>query len=126
MCRPGGAVLLLAVALAVAGGSCRQARERAPGRPHVVRLAAASDLRFALEAFTTRWPDYQPYGGDFDTVIPHLTVAKTDGAPVAALESVLRTGLPVASRATEVWLMEGKADDGWERRAVFPLSAART
>lgn len=96
----------------------------------VVYLAPEPERPFTAltEAFTARWPEYQPYGGDFDTVIPHLTVAKINGAPVAALESVLRPGLPVATRATEVWLMEGKVDDGWERRAAFPLgvSAGRT
>jgi 2'-5' RNA ligase len=77
-------------------------------------------------AFIRRWPEYLPYGGEFDTVVPHLTVAKLNGAPVAALEAELRPGLPVSARATEVWLMEGKVDVGWVRRAVFPLSAART
>jgi 2'-5' RNA ligase len=91
----------------------------------VVYLAPDPERPFTAltEAFTARWPEYQPYGGDFDTVIPHLTVAKLNGAPVAPLEAKLRPGLPVATQATEVWLMEGSTEAGWARRAIFPLRA---
>jgi 2'-5' RNA ligase len=82
-----------------------------PGEPF-------TELTAALAA---RWPEHPPYGGGFETVIPHLTVAMADDAPVTVLESVLRPGLPVVTRATEVWLMEGRADDGWVRRARFAL-----
>jgi hypothetical protein len=80
-------------------------------------------------AFAARWPEHQPYGGGFADVIPHLTVAMADGAPVAAVETELRGGLPVPARADEVWLMEGRPGDRWVRRAAFPLaglSGART
>jgi 2'-5' RNA ligase len=93
----------------------------------VLYLAPEPDEPFAAltNAFADRWPDYPPYGGGFDTVIPHLTVAMANGAPVAAMEAELRAGLPVRTRADAVWLMEGKVGEGWTRRAAFPLSGAR-
>jgi 2'-5' RNA ligase len=78
------------------------------------------------DAVAARWPEHPPYDGGFDEIIPHLTVAMASGAPVADLERELRGGLPVASRADEVWLMEGRPGGGWIRRAAFPLSDGRT
>jgi 2'-5' RNA ligase len=89
----------------------------------VLYLAPEPDEPFAAltGALTARWPEYPPYGGGFDSVIPHLTVARANGAPVATMEAHLRGGLPVRTRAEEVWLMEGRVDEGWVKRAVFPL-----
>jgi 2'-5' RNA ligase len=89
----------------------------------VLYLAPEPDAPFAAltNAFAARWPEHPPYGGGFDTVIPHLTVAMANGAPVAAMEEELRAGLPVRTRADAVWLMEGKVGGGWDRKAVFPL-----
>jgi 2'-5' RNA ligase len=75
-------------------------------------------------ALMARWPDHPPYGGAYDAVIPHLTVAQTNGsADVAALEAELRRGLPIPALADAVWLMEGQPKDRWAIRAVFPLAA---
>jgi 2'-5' RNA ligase len=89
----------------------------------VLYLAPVPDEPFAAltNAVAARWPEHPPYGGGFDTVIPHLTVAMADGAPVAAMADDLRTGLPVRTRAEVVWLMEGRPGGGWVRRAEFPL-----
>ena len=79
------------------------------------------------EALVDRWPDFPPYGGTYDAVVPHLTVAKTNGgAEISALATDLERGLPIAARADAVWLMEGQPDDRWAIRAVFPLSGGRT
>jgi 2'-5' RNA ligase len=93
----------------------------------VLYLAPVPDEPFAAltDAIAARWPEHPPYGGGFDTVIPHLTVAMADGAPVAAMEHELRAGLPVRTRADAVWLMEGHPGAGWVRRAEFPLSDGR-
>jgi 2'-5' RNA ligase len=90
----------------------------------VVYLAPEPEQPFTAltAAFGARWPEHPPYGGGYDTVIPHLTVAMANAVPVNALETVLRANLPVSSRATEVWLMEGRVGDGWVRRAAFPLT----
>lgn len=76
-------------------------------------------------AFAARWPEHPPYGGGFTDIVPHLTVAMASGAPVTELAEELRRGLPVASRADEVWLMEGKPGGGWIQREAFRLNGAR-
>jgi hypothetical protein len=78
------------------------------------------------EALTAAWPEYPPYGGAYDEVIPHLSVAMANGSSADELETVLNGGLPLATRAHAVWLMEGQPDARWAIRAVFPLSASRT
>jgi hypothetical protein len=61
-----------------------------------------------------RWPEYPPYEGAHETVIPHLTVSET---PVD-----VELDAPIPSRATEVTLIEEHADKRWTTRRVFPLS----
>jgi hypothetical protein len=78
------------------------------------------------EALAARWPDHPPYGGAFDDVVPHLSVAVRNPASAAALEADLNGGLPLRTRADAVWLMEGQPEDRWAIRAVFPLSVDRT
>lgn len=88
--------------------------------PGVVYLAP--DLRESFIALTRalaeHWPDHQPYGGAFEEIIPHLTVAY--GAPIP---DGLVERLPVSARAEEVWLMSRVARR-WVRRRVFPLGSA--
>jgi hypothetical protein len=56
-----------------------------------------------------RWPDHPPYEGEYDEVIPHLTVTRED-AP-----------LPIPARATEVRLIEEGRDGRWTTRLSVPL-----
>lgn len=86
----------------------------------------AAPFASITHALTNRWPDYQPYGGSYSEIVPHLTVTAADGASVPALEAELNGGLPLHTRADAVWLMEGQPEDRWAIRAVFPLSADRT
>jgi 2'-5' RNA ligase superfamily len=69
-----------------------------------------------------RWPEAPPYGGQFDDVIPHLTVV--DRRPTAVLDEVeaaLAPGLPIAVEVEAVTLL---VCDGqrWHSRAEFPLA----
>ncbi|HEY2537285.1 MAG TPA: 2'-5' RNA ligase family protein [Solirubrobacteraceae bacterium] len=85
--------------------------------PGVVYLAPQPAERFVAltEALVARWPEQQPYGGDYPEVIPHLTVAY--GAPIP---DGLAERLPFTARAEEVWLMS-RAGGSWVRRRSFPL-----
>jgi 2'-5' RNA ligase superfamily len=88
--------------------------------PGVLYLAPEPAPRFVAitDAIQRRWPSCQPYGGKYDAVRPHVTVALGDQPPAdpAALERVL----PVASRAEEIWLLE-QTPRGWRTRRRFPL-----
>lgn len=66
------------------------------------------------EAVWQRWPDRPPYEGAFDEPIPHLTVSDT---PIE-----LDVALPIASRATQVTLIEEEEPGGrWAARLRIPL-----
>ena len=72
--------------------------------------------RFAdlTAAIWQRWPEHPPYEGEFDEVIPHLTLSET---PLD-----LELALPIACRAHEVVLIEEEERGGtWTTRARFEL-----
>jgi hypothetical protein len=57
-----------------------------------------------------RWPTHPPYEGQFDEVIPHVTLT-VDDVP-----------LPIACHAGELSLIEESEEDGrWSERRSFPL-----
>lgn len=91
--------------------------------PGVLYLAPGSDtgFRHLTEAIVERWPENPPFGGQFDDVVPHLTVAQgQDEAVVEKAEADLLTGLPVFAQVSSVDLL---VHDGtrWRQRASFPL-----
>jgi 2'-5' RNA ligase len=69
------------------------------------------------EAFGTA-----PYGGDYDDIVPHLTVAHaSDGVELSAVADRLRPGLPLDCEAEEVWLMESDVSL-WRRSERIALA----
>lgn len=82
----------------------------------VVWLHPEPSSRFVdLTAATVeRWPDYPPYEGAHDEVVPHLTIS--DGGPID-----VAVPLPIASRAREVTLIEEDEQGTWIPRARFAL-----
>src|SRR5207237_225866 len=63
-----------------------------------------------IDAFGTA-----PYNGEYDTIVPHLTVAHaSDGVELAPVAEVLAGALPLDCRAEELWLMESDAL-AWQR-----------
>jgi 2'-5' RNA ligase len=90
--------------------------------PGVVYLAPEPAAPFVAltEALARRWPERPPYGGAYEQIVPHLTVANADAAPAGLAES-----LPLSAHAEEVWLMVRVATR-WVRRASFPLGPLPT
>lgn len=79
-----------------------------------------------IEATAARWPDQPPYGGKWDTVIPHLTVgddlaAGQADAVVDALRRVLDQSGPIIGRATAVTLLTRDGAGPWATDSVLPL-----
>jgi hypothetical protein len=72
-----------------------------------------------IEALSRAFPEHPPYGGAFDTVIPHLTVAD-DGAEVS---EALAGGLPFEAWIDRATLMVEGSDGRWSARETFPLGA---
>ncbi|TCC34586.1 hypothetical protein E0H75_42035 [Kribbella capetownensis] len=54
------------------------------------------------------FPDFPPYGGEFEDLMPHLTVAR-DGTPaeMRAVEREVREHVPISMLITDVQLMCG-------------------
>ena len=73
------------------------------------------------DAVASRWPDHPPYGGAFEQVVHHLTVA--DCAPAAILEELergLAGSLPLAAPVRELTL--GVRERGsWSVRRRYAL-----
>jgi hypothetical protein len=72
------------------------------------------------ERLASRFPEHAPYGGAFDEIVPHLTVAMRGSAE---METELRAGLPLAAVASEVLLLVEGADDRWSVRERFPIGS---
>lgn len=76
------------------------------------------------EMIARRWPEFQPYGGAFSTVIPHLTVADHVGADVLdAVERIVSSHLPLKCRATAAWLLCSDDQGFWSRSHIFPFGS---
>jgi len=94
--------------------------------PGIVYLAPEPALPFRriIADLVARFPDYPPYGGAHDEVVPHLTVAdrrdRLDLVLMQRIERGLGPQLPRAAHATEVWLMTERRKR-WSRKARFPL-----
>ncbi|MEU1199661.1 2'-5' RNA ligase family protein [Streptomyces sp. NPDC005813] len=97
--------------------------ERCGGFPGILYLAPEPEAPFRrlTEAIADRWPESPPFGGQFDDVVPHLTVAQgQDAGVLGEVETDLRSRLPVTASVSAVDLM---VYDGvrWQPRASFPL-----
>lgn len=85
--------------------------------------APAATFRQLASLVADAFPQYPPYEGEFDDVIPHVTVG--EDAPLRYLRVagwLAKWHLPITGRATEVWLM-AIGDPGPTYRLVetFPL-----
>lgn len=75
------------------------------------------------EALTHEFPEHPPYGGAYEDLAPHLTVAH--GAPQAdldTLEATLRAGLPITGRSEHLTLMTEDDEGRWSVARRFPFA----
>jgi len=98
--------------------------ERCARLPGLLYLAPEPDTPFRrlTGAITDRWPETPPYGGKFDDVVPHLTVAQRQEnlAVLEEVEADLNGRLPFTAQVSSVDLV---VHDGtrWQHRMSFPL-----
>ena len=94
------------------------------GRVNVVLWAApepAEPFVAVTAALVRRFPRFRPYGGAFEEVVPHLTVAiDRDPAVLDRLERELGPALPVAARAETATIVY-RAEGGWLTHTTIPL-----
>lgn len=104
-------------------------RLRDPRRfPVSIYLAPDPDQPFATltECVYRAFPDYPPFAGKFDVVVPHVTVAHGDEALLCEIDVELRIAMPpsgVPARCEEMILIENSTGR-WEPMQVFPLGGA--
>jgi 2'-5' RNA ligase len=75
------------------------------------------------DAVFQAFPDYPPFEGKFDTVVPHVTVAHGDEPLLCEIDVELRISLPatgISARCHELVLIENTSGR-WEPMQVFPL-----
>ncbi|MFN3524041.1 MAG: 2'-5' RNA ligase family protein [Phenylobacterium sp.] len=96
--------------------------ERLGGFPGGVWLEPAEPgpIVRLIEALAAAFPDHPPYGGAYETVIPHLTIAQGPAALVARMGREAPKALPLSARAEAVSLY-GRSDDGWIPLESFAL-----
>src|SRR6185312_3752443 len=88
----------------------------------------AQELRDLTNAVVERFPDYRPYGGKHDELIPHLTVGRSRRGStddLKAAEADVRRTLPLTTRIEHGLLMAGTDQpDSWHTLAELPLGTA--
>jgi 2'-5' RNA ligase len=78
-----------------------------------------------MDGIFRAFPDYPPFEGKFDTVVPHVTVAHGDEPLLCEIEVELRIALPgsgVRARCSELVLIENSSGR-WEQMHVFALGS---
>ena len=92
--------------------------------PEVAWLAPEPSEPFSslIRLIAARYPDYPPYEGMHDEVIPHLTVAEGGAELQDQVEAALAEHLPIAARADDVVLLFEDDDGLWHEAHRFPLS----
>ena len=83
----------------------------------------ASGFQRLTAAIVERWPDAPPYGGAFEEVIPHLTVAHGKSEyELHDIEVKLRKRLPLESRLVEACLFVFDGER-WQLQERLPFGA---
>lgn len=98
--------------------------ERWPGG--ILYLAPQPAVHFVelTEALVAEFPEYPPYDGAHDKVIPHATVAVSDDRSLLdRIGREVEPKLPIACRAASVELAERGANGRWSLRRSYPLGS---
>ncbi len=72
-------------------------------------------------AVVERWPGHPPYGGRFETVIPHMTLVESAVAPLEAIEEAAARVAPFVRRAQRMELWCQDAAGRWRPRWRIPF-----
>lgn len=91
--------------------------------PELLYLAPTPDQPFRdlTDALVARWPEVPPYGGQYDDLIPHLTVLQAQQPHVLdTVEAALAGQLPVNARVSSAQLLVNEGSR-WTQKAEFPL-----
>jgi 2'-5' RNA ligase superfamily len=96
---------------------------RFPGLVYLEPDPSGPFLRLT-EAVIARFPGFPPYGGAFDELIPHLTIAESEDAPLHEIESAVALELPIRHHVTDLEVLVEAPAGRWHRRWRLPLGQA--
>jgi 2'-5' RNA ligase len=93
--------------------------------PEVAWLAPepAEPFKELIALIVSRYPEYPPYEGIHDDVIPHLTVAEGVSELQDEVDVALTPSLPIEAQAQRVTLLVEDASGHWHTGKRFPLEA---
>jgi 2'-5' RNA ligase len=103
-----------------------ETRRFEPSTGTVLWLAPDPAMRFIAmtEALVNAFTDYRPYGGAFDDIVPHLTVAVSrDRGLIDQIDGEVGRSLPIAARADAATIVE-RRNGRWKPHTMIPLGAA--
>jgi 2'-5' RNA ligase len=93
--------------------------------PGVLYLAPEPATPFVslTEAVVGSYPEFPPYGGAFDAIVPHLTAAEGDARMLSIAAAEIRPCLPIRAHVLDVLLLEEIEPEmtRWRTRARFEL-----
>jgi 2'-5' RNA ligase superfamily len=124
--------LPLAEVRAVLGGfepfgfELMELRRFEPRSGPILWLAPQPAARFVelTEALVEAFPEHRPYGGAFDDIVPHLSVAVSRDADLLdGIERDVARALPIAARAEAATIVERVAGR-WRPRTTVPFSGS--
>jgi len=86
--------------------------------PGVVYLAPEPATPFTrlTEAVVARFPDFPPYEGAFDEVVPHLTITEAEDAPLDEIAARTARALPFERRVSALEVLVEAGDGRWHSR----------
>jgi 2'-5' RNA ligase len=100
--------------------------------PDVLYLAPhpAQPFLDLISSVAAAFPDSPPYGGQFEAVVPHLTVAQPAdptmlGSILAEFSGIAESRLPLACAVDAIVLIDN-AKGRWATHAVYPLKRSLT
>ena len=93
--------------------------------PEVAWLAPEPEEPFKahIAAVVARFPEYPPYEGQHDVVIPHLTVAEGGVELQDRVDAAVSPHLPIHALARDVAFLFENDEGLWHEAHRFPLSA---
>ena len=97
--------------------------------PNVVWLEPepSEPFRRLTRSLAAAFPDYPPYAGAHDDIVPHLTIAQdVPDDYYAAAEHALPALLPIRDVAHEAWLIGHTPEQPWHTLWRLPLGSPRS
>jgi 2'-5' RNA ligase len=87
------------------------------------------ELKEWITRLCARFPEFPPYEGEFEEVVPHATLGTSDDPRqqeelVTRARELTRGMLPLSCRIRDVALLEEHAPDRWRELRRFPLGVS--